>query len=94
MTSILSPSLLIQYDAADFAQRLFQHNLSADVAASATDFANLLTNVGRSTDAGNTQLQNYFEDLNATRTQEYGATYGTTGAAARSTANTILIGYG
>lgn len=93
MTSIQSPSLLEKYSSSEFTQRLFRSDQSVATAAT-TDFGHLLTNVDRSATTPTPPAETLFADLNAARTQQFGTTYGATGAAERSTANTVLIGYG
>ncbi len=92
MTSILAPSLLEQSDFTAFAQRLFSRDQTT--ATAPTDSSALLTNVDRSSNDENTPFQNFIADLNASRLQQYGETYDASGSATRSTANTVLIGYG
>ena len=92
MTSILGTSLLEKSDFTAFAQRLFSRDQTTGTAA--TDSSSLLTNVDRSTNDESTPFQNFIADLNASRSQQYGETYNATGTATRSTANTVLIGYG
>lgn len=92
-TSIQSPSLLEKYDSAVFTQRLFRPDQTTEAAA--TDFGRLLTNVDSTSNVPTSPLANLLADLNSARSlQEFGATYDASGAAGRSTANTVLIGYG
>lgn len=92
-TSIQSPSLLEKYDATALTQRIFRRDQTSE--ATTTDFGRLLSNVDSSTDNGESVLANLIADLNSARTQQaYGTTYDAAGSAARSTANTVLIGYG
>ncbi len=95
MTSaIQSPSLLEKYDSTAFTQRLFRQEKTTETTSTVTDFATLLANLTRETDANATRTQNLFADLASPRAFQYGATYSATGAASRFSANTILIGYG
>jgi hypothetical protein len=94
MISALSPLLLGYYDAAESISRLYRHDPSADLAAAAPNFGNLLSTTNQANSADTSSLQSLFEELFGTSTSPFGTTYSETGAATRSSANTILLGYG
>ena len=90
--SVLASALLQQADPLAFPQQLYRRDTSNPATETATEPDTTLATGSLSTDP--TSEQNLFADLNATRIQQYGVTYGAGGTASRSTANTILVGYG
>ncbi len=91
-TSVLSSALLEKFDPTAFTQRLYQRETAAPASATSSASGNVLANVDRNSDTS--AQQNFFADLNAARTQQYGATYSATGSSSRTTTNAILVGYG
>ncbi len=91
-TSIPASGLLERYDSTESIQRLFRREVAAPTA---TDYGNLLANAQPNTGGpANSDALQLAADLNAARAQQYGATYSADGSPHRSTANTVLIGYG
>lgn len=94
MISSLAPLLLGNYDTAETILRLYRHDPASDLAAAAPNFGNLLA-TPNSAASETSSLQDLFDELTAAaNTSPFGTTYGATGTATRSTASTILIGYG
>ena len=89
-SAVLSSALLERIAPLAFAQQLFQPGKAAATSANATTLGSLLPDSGTAI----ADQSPFFADLNTARAMQYDLLYDARGALVRTSANTVLVGYG